>query len=674
MLTKAFKRAVSSACALSVAACCINGAYAEVTMLGDANGDSSFNSSDLATAQGVLLRAASIGSQYMENCDMNSDGIFNAVDLLIMRRTPYNEGVLTDNTVTEIQYAESNVTLYNASGNIVSAQNAANVSVENNTYVTVTAPSEIDVSGTCSAGQLAVDCDKTTYVDGLVTFNLKGLTLSNTSTSPIYIAAIDDEVVFASKKGYTNTITDGSSYTNASGDCGAIYACDDIKFKGKGVLNVNGNCEDGIVCKNDIKIWNGTINVTAADDGIRGKDSVRIGDPDATDYSSLNVTVNALGGDGIKSTDDSDTTCGFVRINGGNVNVNSYGDCIFGVYNVEINGGSLELVSETTYGTTSSKGIKSGYTDDDTSTTYTGAVTINGGYMNINTTDDCINSNGNIDLIGGQMELTINATSFSEDKDGRQAIHADDTINIGTSGNETVYDDVTVIVYNAYEGLEGYNINQMSGTVIVNSYDDGFNVAGGADDSGSSDFRPGMGGGFGGGFGSSSTAGDLVISGGFSLVNAQDGDHDGYDSNGNIIISGGIAVSNGNDPFDWGDSGTITYSGGVYVENTGSGGMGGGMGGFGGMGNNSSSMTQSVSVSTSLSAQTRITLCDGSGNVIVSFIADKSVTSLVAGCTAYSGAAFYSGGTLTNSTYFQTLDDTQLAAYGGTLSNGTKLG
>ncbi|MBQ8435702.1 MAG: hypothetical protein IJX24_06820, partial [Oscillospiraceae bacterium] len=75
--------------------------------------------------------------------------------------------------------------------------------------------------------------------------------------------------------------------------------------------------------------------------------------------------------------------------------------------------------------------------------------------------------------------------------------------------------------------------------------------------------------------------------------------------------------------------------------------------------------------SCSVSAGTRVTLCDGSGNIIVSFIADKNVSSLIAGCTAYSGASFYTGGELSGSTYFQELDDTQPAAYGGTLTGGT---
>ncbi len=661
---KAVKRVLAGTCAAALCAASSLTPIAAVTLFGDANSDSSFNITDISLAQHTLLNSSTVDAQGFENTDMNSDGVFNVVDLLIMRRTPYSSVSTgdTDNVVTSIVYGQSSVTLYNVNGSVVNASNATNVSVANNTYVTIHTPGEFDVSGQCSEGQLVVNCDKTTYASGLVTLNLVGLTLSNTTTSPVYIAAIDDEVEISSKNGYVNTISDGTSYTNDDGDSGAIYACDDIKFKGKGTLNVNGNCADGIVCKNDIKIWNSTINVTAVDDGIRGKDSVRIGDPDDTDYSYLNVNVTTSGGDGIKSTDESDTTCGFVRVSGGNVTVNSYGDCISGVYNVEINGGSLDLTTTTTYGTTSSKGLKAGYTDDTTGTTYTGAVNINGGYMNIVTTDDCINANGDVSILGGQLELTINATSFSQDGDGRQAIHADTSCYLGTSGG--AYTDFELVIYNAYEGIEAYNIYQRSGATVVTSFDDAYNVAGGADNSGSSGMWPGQGG------TSSSAAGVLEISGGFSIISVSDGDHDGYDSNGTLTISGGICVSNGQEPFDC--DGGVTYTGGVYVKNTGSGGMGG-PGGMGGMGG-STSITESVNVSASVSANTRITLCDGSGNIIVSFIADKTVSSLIAGCTAYSGASFYTGGTLTNSTYFQTLDDTQLAAYGGTLSGGTKLG
>ena len=147
-------------------------------------------------------------------------------------------------------------------------------------------------------------------------------------------------------------------------------------------------------------------------------------------------------------------------------------------------------------------------------------------------------------------------------------------------------------------------------------------------------------------------------------MNSANGDHDGFDSNGNIEINGGYLVSNGNEPYDCGDSGsTINVKGGVWVSDCPSGGMT--------MGANL--MTASVSASANVNANTRLTLVGSDGKVIVSFIVDKSVSQLKAGGTGVSGASFYTGGTLSGSTYFQQFDQTQLAAYGGTLTGGSKV-
>lgn len=191
-----------------------------------------------------------------------------------------------DSVVTALVYSGSSVTATNASGGVVSNPSNLTISGAN---VTITASSEISVSGESTSGQLAVNVDKTAEPEGKVVLNLEGLTLSNSSAAPIYVEAIGDEVQISAKNGTTNTISDGTSHTDTYVDSdgntntvnGAIFSRDDLKLKGKGTLIVNGNTEDGIVCKNDLKIWNGNITVNAADDGIRGNDSVRIGDPDA---------------------------------------------------------------------------------------------------------------------------------------------------------------------------------------------------------------------------------------------------------------------------------------------------------------------------------------------------------------------------------------------------------
>ncbi|WP_303836654.1 carbohydrate-binding domain-containing protein [Ruminococcus flavefaciens] len=578
--------------------------------------------------------------------------------------------------------------------------------VENN-VCTISQPGVFTVTGEMTGGQIVVDVDKTVYPDGVVELDLSGMSLTNTKTSPIYVASIADEVIIVAKNGTENTISDGTEYTNADNDTGAIYSKDDIKFKGKGKLTVNGNAADAIVGKDDIKIYNGTLVVNAADDGIRGKDSVTIGN-EPTDgaedqYANLSVTVKTKAGDGIKATStDASTTAkqlGLVTINGGTINIDSYADGISAEQFFTMNGGDLTIKtfqgsSYTGSGNTqgdnggfnpggggrpgggggmggmmdgnsnktdiSAKGIKAVGLYDEAGTTWqsVGDITINGGSINIDSSDDCIHCGGSMQLIGGEIKLA------SAD-DGA---HADHDLTIGTKDSGS-YDDIVIAVEKCYEGIEAQKIYQNSGSVIVNSTDDGYNAAGGSDGSGMG--NTGMpwgqgGGGFGGGgFGGGNSGNYLLqFNGGLAIVNATNGDHDGYDSNGNIEINGGYIISNGNEPFDCGDGGSsIIVKGGVWVSDCPSGGMS--MGG--------SEMTASVSKSSNVSANTRLSLVGSDGKVIVSFIVDKAVSVLKAGGTNTSGASFYTGGTLSGSTYFQQLDQTQLAAYGGTLSGGTAI-
>ena len=567
---------------------------------------------------------------------------------------------VTTGTVSAISFNSSGVTLYDASGNAVSGGDAVSVS---GSEVTIKKGGEYEVNGTSANGRLVVNTDDAAEPTALVQLNLTGLDLSNSTKAPIFVENVGDECVISAKSGSVNTISDGTSHTdtqtNSEGTSetinGAIFACDDLKIKGSGSLTVNGNTADGIVCKNDLKIYNGNITVNAVDDGVRGNDSVTIGNDTDTDFSSLKLTVNAKGGDGIKTNATTATEGeGAVIINGGTVKVTSNSDAIHATQALTVNGGDLNLKTTGSTSSTadiSAKGLKAGCTDD-SGTAITGTITVNGGNIVADTTDDAIHASGNITLVGGKMEINT----------GDDGVHSDADVIIG-QGSANTYDDVQIIVYSGYEGVEGLNVTMNSGTVVTTTTDDGFNAAGGADGSGS---QGGWGGGWGGGMSSGGNY-SLNLKGGFAIVSTASGDHDGFDSNGSLTVSGGIHITNGQEPFDC--DGTMSYTGGVYVKNAGSGGMGGG----GMMPGGSGSMTESVSVSASVSSGTRITLCDGSGNVIVSFIADKNVSSLVAGCTAYSGAAFYTGGTLSGATYFQQLDDTQLAAYGGTLSGGTAL-
>lgn len=590
-----------------------------------------------------------------------------------------------DSVVTALVYSGSSVTATNASGGVVSNPSNLTISGAN---VTITASSEISVSGESTSGQLAVNVDKTAEPEGKVVLNLEGLTLSNSSAAPIYVEAIGDEVQISAKNGTTNTISDGTSHTDTYVDSdgntntvnGAIFSRDDLKLKGKGTLIVNGNTEDGIVCKNDLKIWNGNITVNAADDGIRGNDSVRIGDPDAADYSSLSVTVNTnngnSGGDGIKTNSDEDGK-GYVTINGGTVNIDSYADGIQAEQTFTMNGGELNITTYQGSNFTgsasggnggwgggmggndgnsnktdiSAKGIKAVGVYDEAGTTWQsgGDLIVNGGTITIDSSDDSLHCGGDMQLLGGSMTL---ATA----DDGA---HSDHALTIGSTGGD--YDAPYVNITKSYEGIEGVDITQNSGTVMVTSSDDGYNAAGGADSSGNNNSGGWGQGSWGGPGGGSSSDGSqtMTFNGGYAYVNAAG---DGLDSNGNIYFNGGYVfvsqTGGGNGPLDCGDSNnSITYSGGTVIAA------------------GSSDMFETPSSysflsTTSVSAGQTITFTDASGNVLATFTLPNGSAEMVM-CSQESSVTCYTGGTLSGTTYFASQDSTNRCGYGGTISGGT---
>ncbi|MBE6861932.1 MAG: carbohydrate-binding domain-containing protein, partial [Ruminococcus sp.] len=325
-------------------------------------------------------------------------------------------------------------------GNTVSINAPESVATVSDNVVTIIQPSVFSVSGTASEGQIVVDVDKTAYADGVVELDLMGANLTSTKSSPVYVAQIGDEVQLVAKSGYDNVISDGTSYTNADGGMGAVYSCDDLKIKGSGNLTVNGNAGDGIVSKNDLKVYNGNITVNAADDCIRGKDSVTIGDADDTDFSSLVLNLSSKAGDGIKANaqdaSTTDKTYGVVDVNGGTINMNVYGDGIQAAQLLNVNGGNIDIETTGSKDSGSAKGLKGGLTDDTTGTTTTGVVNVNGGFIELHTNDDGINSNGDINMLGGKTQITVKGTTS-----GYQGLHADTTVNLGSDGKADVFDD-----------------------------------------------------------------------------------------------------------------------------------------------------------------------------------------------------------------------------------------
>lgn len=573
-------------------------------------------------------------------------------------------------TVTIPDTASYTVTL---SANSIETNAPEDVASVNNNILTISKPAVFSISGENKGGQIVVDVDKTAYPDGVVELDLADASISNDTVAPVYVASIGDEVQIVAKGGTENTISDGTShtdtYTDSDGNTNqidsAIFARDDIKIKGTGVLTVNGNTADGIVSKNDIKIYNGNITVNAVDDAVRGKDSVTIGNDTATDYSTLNLTVKTQSGDGIKSTATdvaTDTKAyGVVTINGGTIDINSYSDGIQGEQDVIINGGDINIYTYEGSGFTgsgssssggnqwgggmgggmqdgnsnktdiSAKGIKAVGLYDTAGTTWQsgGNITVNGGKITVDSSDDSLHCGGNMNINGGVFRLAT----------ADDAMHSDHDLTLGNNGG--AYSDFEVYVTKCYEGMEGQNIYQYSGTVAVKADDDGYNAAGGADNSGSGND---MGWNQGGrpGFGSAGNN-TLSIAGGIAIVQSANGDHDAFDSNGSISMTGGIVVANGQECIDC--DGTKDTSGATVAE-------------------------ISSQSSGSVTEGTQFTIADESDNVVVSFTAMRNMGSP---SLSNSNLKCYTGGTISGGTNLITSDDAMTVYADGTISGGTAL-
>ena len=212
---------------------------------------------------------------------------------------------------------------------------AATYTQEDNIY-TITAAGEYTLKGYL-AGQIVVDAGD----DDEVTIVLAGTTIVYDQNSPIYIKNADS-VTIKAKSDTENTIYDNRSTKTVDVDTqgeGAISAKCDLKLAATGTLYVEGNYNNGIHTTKDLKIQKLTLKVKAANNGLKGKDSVTI--------ESGTVVVISTGGDGIK-TENTDVSSkgnqrGTIAINGGDIEIYAAGDGVQAADNFEMNDGSLTV-------------------------------------------------------------------------------------------------------------------------------------------------------------------------------------------------------------------------------------------------------------------------------------------------------------------------------------------
>ena len=257
------------------------------------------------------------------------------------------------------------------------------VTVEDGT-LTITKAGTYKLSGEYQ-GQIKVE----TADSDAVRLVLDNANITNSSGAALNVVNAD-EVILYSASGTTNTISDGADYTATGEDDpdAVVYSKADLTIAGEGTLKVNGNHEDGIHTSDGLVIASGTLEVNAANTGIKGKDYVDILG------GTINVTAQQ---DGIKSTNDTDEGQGWTRLSNGTVTVNAGDDGFKASRVVEISGGSLTVEQ-------SDEGIEAQY------------INVSGGDVNVTSADDGMNAS----LKTSDSESTDSSANTSDTADQQQ--------------------------------------------------------------------------------------------------------------------------------------------------------------------------------------------------------------------------------------------------------------
>ena len=383
--------------------------------------------------------------------------------------------------------------------------------------ITITQAGNYKLTGTYE-GQIKVEAADS----DMVRLILNNATITNSTGAAINVVEADEVVIYTAS-GTTNTVSDGSSYSDtASGSPdAAIYSKSDLTLAGEGTLKVEGKYEEGIHTSDGLVIASGTLEVNAANTGIKGKDYVDILD------GTITVTATK---DGIKATNDTDGNRGWVRLSGGTVNISAGDDGFKAERVLEISGGTLNI-------TQANEGIEAQY------------INILDGTVNVTSSDDGINAS--YSTTSTSTEPTTATSTKQSAQNGQNSAPQAPSGSAGQAPAGGQAPSGTMGQPPAGGGAGGgmggggstfevvdATINISGGTVTVNANGDGIDSNGTATLSG----------------------GTLIVNGPFTGGNAS------LDTNGNLLLNGTtVAAGNSGDMFE--APATNSTSGYVKISN-----------------------------------------------------------------------------------------------------------
>jgi len=278
------------------------------------------------------------------------------------------------------------------------------VTVTDGETVRITSAGVYVLSGAASEAQILVEAGD----EDKVQLVLDGVSITNTCTPCIYVKNADKVFVTTTDSenalSVTGTFTaDGTTNTDA-----VIFSRDDLVLNGTGTLQITST-DNGIAGKNDLKVTGGTLQITCTADALEANDSILIAD------GTISISTDK---DGLHAENDEDNTTGYIYICGGTLDITAGDDAIHATTIVRIDSGTIDLSAaegiEGTYIQINDGAITIAATDDainagQKSDFATPTIEVNGGTVTVTMgagDTDAIDSNGNIILNGGTLDIT----------------------------------------------------------------------------------------------------------------------------------------------------------------------------------------------------------------------------------------------------------------------------